>query len=74
VRDAEIGRHGVDHRDVVLFNPGARVGWNGPGSIQLVWGLGLPVGLTRDADDFGVLLYLSAEHAVTRAAADERRW
>jgi hypothetical protein len=58
----------------VVLNPGARVGWNGPGSLQLVWGVGFPIGLTRDTPDFGVFLYLSAEHAITAEARKERSW
>jgi hypothetical protein len=30
--------------------------------LQIVVGGGLPIGLTKPADDFGVLLYLSIEH------------
>jgi hypothetical protein len=74
LRDAEIGAHGVEHRTRAVFDPAIRVGWNGPASVQWVGGIGFPIGLTRDTDDFGVLLYMSVEHAVTAAAREERRW
>lgn len=72
--DEELEDGEVTDRTLLIFNPGVRVGWNGPASLQLVWGLSFPIGLTRDTDDFGVLLYFSAEHAVTRQAREERRW
>jgi hypothetical protein len=58
----------------VTLDPGVRLGWNGPAGIQWVWGVGLPIGLSHDTDHFGVFLYFSVEHAVTRAAQEERRW
>lgn len=48
-----------------LVSPGARyaVNW---GDSQLVLGVGIPIGITRSAPDFGVLLYLSWEHSFAR--------
>jgi hypothetical protein len=71
-REDEGDGRGVDHRYQVVFSPGVRVGWNLPRGVQLVGGVGLPIGLTPESDDLGVLLYLSLEHAVTKAAAAER--
>ena len=73
-RDQELD--GVRRVEVtrVTFDPGVRVGWNGPAGIQWVWGVGLPIGLTRHTDDFGVFLYFSAEHAVTAEAHRKRSW
>lgn len=45
-----------------IISPGIRYAVDTPGGVQLVFGLGIPVGLTRDATDYGVLLYLSIEH------------
>jgi hypothetical protein len=70
--DVEGGR--VVGQTSVILDPGVRIGWNGPASMQWVWGVGLPVGLSHDSDPFGVFLYLSIEHAVTSAALAERRW
>ena len=56
----------------VVLDPGVRLGWDGPGGVQWVWGIGFPIGLTSDADDFGVFLYFSAEHAFTKQAQASR--
>jgi hypothetical protein len=72
-RDEEVAAQGVDHRDTLTFSPGVRMGWNIPAGVQLVAGVGVPIGLTRESDDLGVFLYLSVEHAVT-AAARAARW
>jgi len=73
-RDEEIEGRGVADKTRATFNPGVRVGWNGPGGVQWVWGLAFPIGLTRDTDAFGVFLYFSAEHAVTAKAQANRQW
>ena len=69
----EIRRGGTGALTRVTLSPGVRIGWNGPGGIQWVGGIGLPIGLTHDADDLGVLLYVSIEHGIT-AAAHAARW
>jgi hypothetical protein len=73
-RDAEIGERGVDYRNRAIFNPGVRIGWNGPLGMQWVAGVAVPIGLTPATDDLGVFLYFSIEHAFTRAALADRRW
>jgi hypothetical protein len=72
-RDEEAAEHGVEHRDTLVFSPGVRMGWNIPAGVQLVAGIGVPIGLTRESDAVGVLLYFSVEHAVT-AEARAQRW
>jgi Putative MetA-pathway of phenol degradation len=72
-RDEEIGRRGTDERVRFTVSPGVRVGWNGPGGIQWVGGVSVPIGLTHDTDHFGVLLHVSIEHGIT-AAAHASRW
>lgn len=73
-RDAELGARGVEYHNRLTLDPGTRIGWNGPGGIQWVWGIGLPIGLTSDTEHFGVFLYFSLEHAVTASARAERNW
>jgi MFS family permease len=73
-RDQEVAPRGVTERTRATINPGIRVGWNGPGGVQWVWGVGLPVGLTADTDHLGVFLYFSVEHAITREARAKREW
>lgn len=73
IRDETVARRGTEEAVRVTVNPGVRVGWNGPGGIQWVAGVGVPIGLTRDTDDFGVLLYVSLEHGIT-AEAHAARW
>jgi len=45
-----------------IILPGLRYAVDTPGGVQIVLGLGAPIGLTRDAADYGVLFYLSVEH------------
>lgn len=72
-RDEEIGRRGTEELVRVTVNPGVRVGWNGPGGVQWVGGIGVPIGLTHDTDHLGVLFYVSIEHGIT-AEAHAGRW
>jgi hypothetical protein len=48
-----------------VMMPGVRYALDTPGGVQIVFGLGAPIGLTQDATDYGVLLYLSIEHDFT---------
>jgi len=73
-RDGEVADSGVVHRTHATFNPGTRIAWNLPASVQVVAGVSAPIGLTSDTSDFGVLLYLSVEHAFTSAASADRQW
>jgi len=70
----EITRHGTAYHTHPVVNPGLRIGWNGPGGVQWVWGVAAPVGFGGDAGQVGVFLYLSVEHAVTAAARRARDW
>jgi hypothetical protein len=47
--------------DDVVVSPGMRFALN-LGDVQIVPGLAFPIGLTDDAADYGVFLYLSVEH------------
>jgi len=50
----------------VTFLPGARMAFNLPGSIQVVPGVGIPIGLSENAIDYGAFFYLSVEHPFIR--------
>ena len=65
--DEEIDDAGSRDRSVsVLVSPGFRYGINLPGDAQLVVGIAVPIGVTRDAPDYGVFFYGSFEHFFAR--------
>jgi hypothetical protein len=72
LRTDEFTAHGKHPENKLVFDPGVRVGWDGPWGVQWVGGIGIPIGLTDATEDLGVFLYFSAEHAVTAAARKER--
>jgi hypothetical protein len=54
---------GRPKRDFIsVISPGVRASVIDKEELQIVVGGGLPIGLTKPADNFGVLLYLSIEH------------
>jgi hypothetical protein len=54
--------NGKAKRDFIsIISPGVRVAMIDKEELQIVGG-GLPIDLTKPADNFGVLLYLSIEH------------
>jgi hypothetical protein len=53
----------------VVISPGVRWATNLP-DLQLVYGLAFPIGVTDDAMDYGVFLYLSIEHPFITGAMD----
>jgi hypothetical protein len=55
------------HDFEVWLSPGVRKAFNFEGNTQLVVGAAAPIGLTRNAPDFGVFLYLSFEHRFLKA-------
>ena len=66
--DEEIDETGSRDRTVsVLVSPGFRYGINLPGDAQLVVGIAVPIGLTRDAPDYGIFFYGSFEHFFSKA-------
>jgi Putative MetA-pathway of phenol degradation len=56
----------VDRSTTALISPGARYALNLPNNVQLVVGLGLPIGLTSDSPDWGLFFYCSFEHPFVR--------
>lgn len=63
--EEEAPRGRTDHSTVILLSPGLRYGITRPG-VQVVLGLGVPIGLTGDAPDYGLVLYLSVEHVFAK--------
>lgn len=66
------GRLRVNRRRAceVVISPGIRWATNLPDDLQLVSGLAFPIGVTDEAMDYGVFLYLSIEHPFVRNAID----
>lgn len=63
VSEQVIAEAGRLERDVaVILSPGVRHALNLDNDLQVVVGLGIPIGLTADAPEYGVFLYLSFEH------------
>jgi hypothetical protein len=57
---------GTERNVSVIISPGFRKAINLKSGAQLVVGLAVPIGLTRDAPSVGVLFYLSFEHSFRR--------
>ncbi|MSU57482.1 MAG: transporter [Pedosphaera sp.] len=55
------------HEFSAVISPGLRKAFNFDGGAQVVVGVAVPVGLTGDAPDYGVFLYLSIEHSFRRS-------
>jgi hypothetical protein len=47
---------------IVLLNPGVRGALFTGEEVQWVVGAGVPIGLSEDAPDIGLFLYMSVEH------------
>jgi hypothetical protein len=61
--EQSINGNGSKRRDfIAMISPGIRAAVIDEENLQTVVGLALPIGVTRAADNFGVLLYLSIEH------------
>jgi hypothetical protein len=57
---------GLAHEFESIISPGLRRAFDLANDSQLVLGLGVPIGLTSSAPDFGVFVYLSFEHGFLR--------
>ncbi len=57
-----------DRTTEVVINPGVRYAIHTEGSLQWVVGVAAPIGLSRDAPDYGVFFYMSVEHAFRKLA------
>ncbi len=61
--EENVNGRGKKERDFVsMISPGIRAAMIDEENLQTVVGLALPIGVTRAADNFGVLLYFSIEH------------
>jgi hypothetical protein len=61
--EQSINGNGSKRRDFIsMISPGIRTAVIDEENLQTVVGLALPIGVTRAANNFGVLLYLSIEH------------
>jgi hypothetical protein len=56
----------IDDTTTVLLNPGVRAALYTGDEIQWVVGAGVPIGLSEDAPDIGLFLYMSVEHNFRR--------
>jgi len=59
----------VERGTTAIISPGVRYAFNLPNDAQLVIGAALPIGLTSDSPDWGMLFYCSFEHAFTLTKA-----
>lgn len=50
----------------VIVSPGVRYAFNFKNDAQMVVGLAAPIGISRDAPDYGVFIYFSFEHFFAR--------
>ena len=60
---------GKDRSFSAVVSPGFRYAFNHSNDAQTVVGLAAPIGLTRDAPDYGLILYVSFEHFFFRPVA-----
>jgi hypothetical protein len=61
---------GIGREGSVIVSPGVRYAINLQGGMQIVLGLAAPIGLTTEAPDYGVFLYLSVEHPFLPGAGE----
>jgi len=54
----------------VVVSPGVRWAMNLPDDLQMVYGVAVPIGVTDEAIDYGVFLYLSIEHPFHRGKTE----
>lgn len=61
--EENLNGRGRPRRDFVsMISPGVRTAVVDEEELQIVTGVGLPIGVTKPADNFGVFLYFSIEH------------
>ena len=71
--DESIAENGRSQRQLsAIISPGARYAFNFANDAQVVVGIGVPIGLTREAPDFGVIFYFSVEHFFTLPTEQRR--
>jgi chemotaxis signal transduction protein len=65
---AVVGDGVVQASDALFLNPGVRWSFNFKSGLQIVPGLGLPIGLGPSQGEHGIFLYLSFEHPFRAAS------
>jgi hypothetical protein len=60
--DSIQGDGSVKREDSLFINPGLRFAMNHASGLQIVPGVGVPIGVGPSQDEYGVFLYLSLEH------------
>jgi Putative MetA-pathway of phenol degradation len=60
------GEGSVTIRETLLVSPGVRYAWNFKSGLQIVAGLGFPIGVGPSRGQYSVLAYLSFEHPFTK--------
>ena len=62
------GEGSVTIRETALISPGVRYAWNFKSGLQIVAGLGFPIGVGPSRGQYSVLAYLSFEHPMWDAS------
>jgi len=57
--------HRTEREETLFVSPGVRWGWDLPGGLQVVPGVGVPIGVGPSAGERMVFVYLSFEHPFT---------
>lgn len=61
------GPRSVEAGDALLFSPGFRYAWNFRSGLQIVAGVGVPIGIGPSRGQYSMLFYLSFEHPFVSA-------
>jgi hypothetical protein len=64
---------GAQRSETLTVNPGIRTAIDLPGGLQVVPGIGVPIGVGPSRGDLGLFLYLSFEHPFRLAGPTEER-
>ena len=60
--ESVIGQHSVEVGQTLLLSPGFRYAWNLRSGLQIVAGIGAPIGIGPSRGKYSALFYLSFEH------------
>jgi len=66
--ESVLGRHRVQVGETFLVSPGVRYAWNLAGGLQVVAGLGVPIGVGPSHGQRSILFYLSFEHPMWKSS------
>ena len=62
------GAHSVEAGETLLLSPGFRYAWNLRSGLQIVAGVGVPIGIGSSHGQYSMLFYLSFEHPFVSVA------